>query len=519
MTHERESLMDFRLYTSEEKEKSKIHLGDDSVISAVGEGKVRLSIGSGENDLHLALQQVAYVPDLTKNLLSVATMTQMGAEVRFTREKCIVEKGGKQFTIGHSVGGKLYRVGASQFNKDSAYYTSEHNSSKDIWHQRFGHLNKRDVDKLLKSSMVVGMKATGEFTGNTEVCEGCVLGKMTKTPFPKKSQSRGSAPLELVHTDLCGPMQEESHGGSRYVLTFTDDFSRYTTVYFLRNKSETMTKFKDYVSLMENFSGQKMQKLSIKTLRSDNGGEYLSNEFTRFCNENGISREFSNPQTPEQNGVAERFNRTMIESARSMLYHSKLPLNFWAEAVNTAVYIRNRSPTVSCGNKTPFECWFQKKPDVSHMRVFGSLCFVHIPDSQRQKLDAKSYKGILVGYPEGTKGYKIYNLSSGKFVKTRNVIFDENNFHTFDMPVPKVDEIINVILPPDDLYSEPESVHETDVSAVIDGDQGTLVANPVPADDTGVIPNFDETLRINPLLPPPPPVNQDTATPRVVAEI
>ena len=140
MTYEQECLMDFRL---EEKAKAKIHLGDNSVILAVGEGKVHLSVGLAENDLHLALQTAAYVPDLTKNLLSVPAMTRTGAEVRFTNEKCIVEKGGKQYTIGHLVGGKLYRVGVSQLRNDSAYYTSENNSSKDVRHHRFGHLNKR----------------------------------------------------------------------------------------------------------------------------------------------------------------------------------------------------------------------------------------------------------------------------------------------------------------------------------------------------------------------------------------
>ena len=150
------------------------------------------------------------------------------------------------------------------------------------------------------------------------LCEGCILGKMTKIPFPKKSTHRASRPLELVHSDLCGPMQVPSHGGSRYVLTFTDDYSRYTTVYFLRNKSETFSKFKDYVHLMENHSGQKLHHLNIKTLRNDNGGEYTSGDFDAFCNEHGIQRQFSNPYSPEQNGVAERFNRTVIEAARSI---------------------------------------------------------------------------------------------------------------------------------------------------------------------------------------------------------
>ena len=137
----------------------------------------------------------------------------------------------------------------------------------------------------------------------------------------------------------------------------------------------------------------------------------------------------------------------MIEAARSMLHHAKLPLEFWAEAVQVAVYIRNRSPTVALNNKTPYECWFNRKPDVSNLRVFGSECYVHIPDNFRQKLDAKSYKGIFVGYPEGTKGYKIYNLDTNKFTKTRHVVFNENVFHDFKKSTPKKEEIISVVLP------------------------------------------------------------------------
>ena len=244
---------------------------------------------------------------------------------------------------------------------------------------------------------------------------------------------------------------------------------------------------------MENLSGQKMQRLNIKTLRSDNGGEYVSNDFNRFCDERGISRQFSNPHTPEQNGVAERFNRTMVESARSMLYHAKLPLTFWAEAVNTAVYVRNRSPTVSLKSKTPFEHWFQKKPDVSHMRVFGSLCFVHIPDSERQKLDAKSYKGIFVGYPEQTKGYKVYNLASGKFARTRNVIFDENNFHSFGK-APRKEEIVNVVFPEDVYFDADNSVPE--------GTTSTSTSDVTAAS----VPDIGQTSQRQPLPPPPPPL-------------
>ena len=174
----------------------------------------------------------------------------------------------------------------------------------------------------------------------------------------------------------------------------------------LKSKDEALTKFKDFVNLVENQTGR-----TVKSLRSDNGGEYTSKLFATYCAEKGIAHQFTNPYTPEQNGVAERLNRTVIESARAMMSHASLPKKFWAEAVNTAVYVHNRSPTTALEAKTPFDCWYNEEPDVSSMKVFGCLSFVHIPDSQRKKLDNKSLKAIFIGYPEGTKGYKLYEIS------------------------------------------------------------------------------------------------------------
>ena len=491
MTYDESILIDFKLFSEEEKEQSKVYLGNDHVVTAVGEGKVRLATSTEEGGQCLALEKVALVPDLTKNLLSVPSMTQKGVEVRFNDKSCVVVKEGKHYPIGHCVGGKLYCVGVPASIPDTACFTSGDSTSKDVWHHRFGHLNMKDVDKLIKSQMmVVGMNVTGEQSNVHDKCEGCVLEKMTRTSFPKKSMNRATKLLEIVHTDLCGPMQVPSHGGSRYVLTFTDDYSRYTTVYFLRNKSDTLFKFKEYVGLMQNHTGHKVQNLNIKTLRSDNGGEYTSNNFDKFCHENGISRQFTNPYCPEQNGVAERFNRTMIESARSMLYHAKLPLQFWAEAVSTAVYIRNRCPTASLNNKTPYECWFCVKPDVTHLRVFGSQCYVHIPNEQRKKLDAKSYKGIFVGYPNGVKGYKVFKVSTGTFHKTCSVDFSENKFHAFgDAVPPQQNDIVKFVLP--DL-NEDEPVDfrtENQISASIEPRMRQLAVAPPPAPP-----------------PPPPPV-------------
>ena len=167
------------------------------------------------------------------------------------------------------------------------------------------------------------------------------------------------------------------------------------------------------------------------SVKSDNGGEYASNNFAKFCAEKGISHEFTVPYCPQQSEVAERMNRTIMEGARSMLCHAKLPLEFWAEACSTAAYLHNRSPTTALKEKTPFESLFGRIPDISHLKVFGCVSYVHIPDNQRRKLDAKAHKAIFVGYPPGAKGYKLYDLEKKKFVLSRDVQFFEDNFDHF----------------------------------------------------------------------------------------
>ena len=250
-----------------------------------------------------------------------------------------------------------------------------------------------------------------------------------------------------------------------------------------------------FVNLVENQTGRHVKQLNIfadkeknvKVIRSDNGGECSSKKFAEYCAEKGISHQFTNPYSPQQNGVSERLNRTIIEATRSMIHHAKLPLQFWAEAVNTAVYLHNRSPTVALKDKTSFECWFGRKPDISNLRVFGCVCYMHVPDGQRRKLDPKSSKGIFVGYPEGTKGYKLYDLRKKKFVRSRNVLFYEDKFHYPD-PEAQSDDVTKIVFPeenvdiesiieyPIDIENLPE-VQEDDIEAVGENNED----NPVKA--------------------------------------
>jgi len=188
----------------------------------------------------------------------------------------------------------------------------------------------------------------------------------------------------------------------------------------LKEKSEVFENFKKFKAHVEKESG-----LVIKAMRSDRGGEFTSNEFQKYCEDNGIRRQLTVPRTPQQNGVAERKNRTILEMAMSMLKSKRLPKELWAEAVACAVYLSNRSPTRSVLGKTPQEAWSGRKPGISHLRVFGSIAHAHVPDEKRSKLDDKSEKYIFIGYNTNSKGYKLYNPDTGKTIISRNVIFDE----------------------------------------------------------------------------------------------
>jgi transposase InsO family protein len=291
-------------------------------------------------------------------------------------------------------------------------------SMEDLWHQRYGHVNHNDLMMLQKKEMVEGLPM---FKSEHVECEGCALGKQHREDFPMHIDKRKQEILELVHTDVCGPMQTRSLGGAYYFLIFIDDITRYTWVYFMRNKSDVFEYFKEFKNMVEKQTGK-----SIKILRSDQGGEYTSGAFIRYCKNNEIQQQFTVPHTPQQNGVAERKNRTLVECARSIIKGKNISNGFWAEAISTTVYLKNRSATKILENKTPFESFYGYKPEVSHLRIFGSKAFSHIPKEDRRKLDAKAIKCIFIGYCTKYKAYKMFDPNNHKVFASRDVLFHEN---------------------------------------------------------------------------------------------
>lgn len=255
------------------------------------------------------------------------------------------------------------------------------------------------------------------FSTSKSECEICCEGKQSRLPFSTGTQA--TEILQVVTSDICGPMEQLSIGGARYFLLFIDAFSRMTFIYFLKAKSEALSYFKEFKSMVENYKNKK-----IKILRTDNGLEYCNRDFENFLKSAGIVHQKTNPYTPEQNGTSERSNRTIVERARCLLFEADLEKKFWAEAANHAVYLKNRS--VASGlEKTPYEIWTGRKPNLTNLRVFGSPVMVHIPKEKRTKWDRKSKKHILVGYSENIKGYRIYDPTKNTVTTSRDVVILE----------------------------------------------------------------------------------------------
>jgi hypothetical protein len=206
-----------------------------------------------------------------------------------------------------------------------------------IWHEWFGHLNYRSLKQLCNQQMVTGLPLISCRYG---VCVGCVLGKHHRDTFEKRASWHASGTLQLVHSDLSGTLSCPSFSGCNYFLTLIYDFSKRTWVYFLKLKSKVFDKFLAYKALVEKQSGHQIQRL-----RTDNGGEYVNNNFTNYCTTQGIQMQHTVPYTPQQNGVTERKNHTLKEMANCMIQSKGLSLNYWAEAINCANYIVNCTPT------------------------------------------------------------------------------------------------------------------------------------------------------------------------------
>lgn len=464
MTHDRSKLVSYR----PEKRSMKISVANGEKLLVKGRGNAEPQVGENEK---LILENVLHVPDLSMNLISVSDLTKKNCSINFDKEGCTIQNKNRIIASCQEVDG-IYELTEKKNNVVNVTLSNQNGQNvniTNIWHKRLGHLNRNYMAEMQK--IVTGM----EFKSSDlcEPCIPCIEGKTCKSPFKNKG-TRANEILQIVHSDICGPVEEPSFGGARFVLLFIDDFTRKTHVYFLKHKHETFDKFREYKAEVENETSK-----SIRVLRSDGGGEYCNGKFKDFLKSAGIKHQTTVPYTPEQNSVAERSHRTIIEKARTLLSEAKLPKQYWAEAVNTVVYLKNRSPTKAVKGAVPEEVWTGKKVDVSHLRIFGCLGYRLIPKAKRRKLDMKTEPMIFIGYPDNQKGYRLMNPKTHEVITARDVIFLEHSF--LHKENEKRSEVIINLNTDCDQSSEPQpeplESHHVYRDAV---DDENIVSNPEP---------------------------------------
>jgi transposase InsO family protein len=345
----------------------------------------------------MRMKDVLYVPGLTKNLLSISSLDKKGIKVAFIDGEVLMWLKVKTIEDAVVIGTKedgLYKLKGHL----DATLTHSTKSPCELWHRRLAHIKYKSLPYV--SKVVTDLL---EFKVDHEgVCKGCAQGKNINNPFPK-SNNKAEVILDLIHSDVCDPIPSTSLRGYVYYVSFIDDYSHKTWVYLLKSKDEVLRNFKEFKALVENLFERK-----IKLFRSDNGGGYTSNEFGIFCGDVGIKRELTTPYNPQQNGVGERNNRTIMEAMKTMIHDQDIPMNLMDEATRTIVYVQNILSNSALGFKTPEEMFTGKKPKVSHLKIFGCPVFVHIPKERRTKMDPSGKKGIFVRYYEVSKALKNY---------------------------------------------------------------------------------------------------------------
>jgi hypothetical protein len=402
---------DILFFLTEKKFSHKVTLGDDYQypIKGVGESNYKLNSGTP-----MKMKDVLYVPGLTKNLLSISSLENKGFKIAFIDGEFLMWAKGKTMkeaiVIGKEEGG-LYKLKSHS----EAAMTHAIENPCELWNTILAHINYKALSYVCKA-----IRGIPELKVDHEgVCNGCAQGKNIKNPFPNRDSKAGV--LELIHSDVCGPMPSSSISGYVYYVSFIDDYSHKTRVYFLKSKDEVFSKFKEFKALIENISERK-----IKILRSNNGGEYTSKEFVNYCKDVGIKRELTTPYNPQKNGVAEINNITIMEAVKTMIHDQYLPMCLWAEAAKTTVYVQNQLSHGALGFKTSEEMFSGKKLELIHLKIFGYPVFVHIPKEKRNKLDPLGKKGICVGYCEVSKAFRVYILGHHHIEISRDVTFDED---------------------------------------------------------------------------------------------
>nr|GEV09619.1 hypothetical protein [Tanacetum cinerariifolium] len=379
-----------------EKFLGRVKFGNDQIVPILGYGD--LVQGA------ITIKWVYYVEGLNHNLFSVAQFCDADLKVAFRRSTCYIRnlKGNDLLTGSH--GTDLYSITLQDTNSPNpiCLMAKATSSQARLWHRRLSHLNFDTINLLSKNDIVAGLLKL-KFVKD-HLCSSCELGKAKQKSFHAKITPSSKRRLQLLHMDLCGPMRVASINGKIYVLVIVDNYSRYTWTHFLRSKDETPEVLIDFLRLVQ--IGLHAQ---VRIVRTDKGTEFLNQTLHAYFVVEGIFHQMSVARTPEQNGVVERQNRTLVEAARTMLSAAKVPLFFWAEAIATACFTQNCSLVIPRHEKTPYHIINDWKPSVKFFHIFSSICYIVKDGENLDKMKKKVDACIFVGYSTQSRAYRVFN--------------------------------------------------------------------------------------------------------------
>ncbi|CAI7854176.1 unnamed protein product [Closterium sp. NIES-53] len=368
---------------------TRVVFGNDKSLPVVGVGSTRLIVDSRPVDI----TNVLHVPGLKVNLLSISQLAKKGVTFTMDDAKMNLFWKGKQFAQG-VLNGELYQLKTHPRVASSNMVQGSKVTLK-VWHNRLAHANYYRTSPLAKD------------------------------------------PLALVHMDVCGPMRHASKGGARFLLVMLNDATRMCWTWLLKAKGDAAKVIQEWA--LEVCDDDKKR---IKAIRTDGGGEFVNNELAKWMKSKGIKHDVTTPYTPQQNGVAEQLNRTLVEAVRSLLQHSKIGNEWRGEASALAAWIRNRVPTKVLPRTTPFEAWTGTKPNLSLLRTFGCLCYYHVPDPLRHKLQPKARAAVFLGIAPNKRAWRVLDLGEKRVVMSRDVVFGEDKFPSKEKPTQQLTFIL-----------------------------------------------------------------------------
>ncbi|GAA5971198.1 hypothetical protein JCM11641_004182 [Rhodosporidiobolus odoratus] len=407
-----------------------VRVADSHRLTLPGYGSATLRTSLG---YEIDLPRVYLLPSAQANLVGTDDLRDIGISTLFGEGGAVLTHLSSDTVVARSVPGsnKILDLVPSDetsiVESNIARVKSQKGVDLHTWHRRFGHASKASMKALGNGEKVKGLTISG--AGSEGTCEPCALSHSHRSPFPS-SDRRAKQPLDLVHMDV-GFADTIAVGGETCYLIVVDDASRAHWVFPMATKGEAYEVWQEWTRLVE-----RQTEKRIKKIRTDNGFEFTSGRWREALKAAGIEHQLSTPYTPEQNGTAERPNRTLNEMALAMLEEAKLPKSRWTFAYRTAVYLKNRFPHAAIDGKTPFEVWNGERADVSNLRVFGSIAYVHIPKEKRTKLDAKALRGTFVGYAVSSKAWEVLLPDGKTLLVSRHVTFAERGVAGEDVPVP-----------------------------------------------------------------------------------